>query len=251
MENRKLNILDFKLNPSVKTIVDALNIDGVLVLKNFCNENTLNELKKDFISLMSEQPNNQWLENRPYSLGKAVFLTRNKEMEKHLPTTFDFFNNRKMQEIVDHYLGNDYTANQKIFVVKDIVGTSHHANDLHFDVQRTLKFFLYLTDTSEINGAFRCVLGSHKAAEKIRKENPGKISYENREFSRQLPYGPEHTVSVDGKAGSLIIFDTNVFHQAGKVSNGERWVMRGQTEPVREVVEKPSLLKRMINKLSK
>jgi ectoine hydroxylase-related dioxygenase (phytanoyl-CoA dioxygenase family) len=236
---------------SREKVIDTLKNDGVLILKNFCDENTLTKLRKDFELLMTEQPNSQWLENRPYSLGKAVFLSRNQEMKKNIPSTYNFFDNHFMQDIADSYLGKGFKANQKIFVVKDVVGTSHHANDLHFDVQQTLKFFLYLSDTTEVNGAFRCVPGSHKEAERIRKENPGQISYENREFSRKLPFGPEHAVSVDGKAGSLIIFDTNVFHQAGKVMEGERWVMRGQTEEVKEKPKSQSFFQRVINKISR
>jgi ectoine hydroxylase-related dioxygenase (phytanoyl-CoA dioxygenase family) len=252
MENRTLNILDFKLNPKSQEIAEALRRDGVLVLKDFCAAEVLEKLKKDFASLMENQPNNEWLENRPYSLGKAVLLTRNESMKRKLPDTYDFFFNAKMQEIADLYLGMKFKANQKIFVVKDTVGSVHNANDLHFDIERTLKFFLYLTDTTEKNGAFRCVPGSHKDAERIRKENPDQISYENREFSRKLPFGPEHTIPVNGKAGSLIIFDTNVFHQAGKVSEGERWVMRGQTEAIKAKTKpKPTLLRRLLNKFTK
>jgi ectoine hydroxylase-related dioxygenase (phytanoyl-CoA dioxygenase family) len=143
-----------------------------------------------------------------------------------------------MQSITDAYLGKGFQSNQKIFVVKDVVGNSHHANDLHFDVQRTLKFFLYLGDTTAKNGAFSCIPGSHLITDKIRKENSDKISYENREFSRMLPYDPKDIISVEGNAGSLIIFDTDVFHQAGKVSDGERWVMRGQSEPIPSTIPK-------------
>lgn len=251
-----MKMLDYNENPSEKEIVDFIKSDGVVVLANFSNFNELEKLKYEYQSILSgTHVNNDWFENRPYSLGVAALLSKKEGMKKEYPETFDFFSNPIMQSITEAYLGVGFHSNQKIFVVKDVVGNSHHANDLHFDVQRTLKFFLYLTDTDESNGAFRCVPGSHLETKNIREKNSDKISYENREFSRMLPYGPADAVSVDGKAGSLIIFDTDVFHQTGKVSEGERWVMRGQTEPVPSTIPKtnpkqPSFFQKLKNKFS-
>lgn len=248
---KPLQEIDFSTSPSIDSIIDAVKNDGVIVLKNFCNPADLENLKKDFHFILSDQEQStEWYEKRPYSLGKAALLTKNNAMKGFVSSTYAFFDNPFMQKITDKYLGQGFHSNQKIFVVKDIVGTSHNANDLHFDVLKTLKFFLYLTDTDEKNGAFRCVPGSHKHTTKIRIEFPDQISYENREFSRKLPFTDADTISVDGKAGSLIIFDTDVFHQTGKVTEGERWVMRGQTEPVPGPKKKLSLLQRIKNKLS-
>jgi hypothetical protein len=253
---KKLEVIDpksillTKQNASKQSVLDKLREFGIVSIDKYISTQEVDKLVAEFKSIM-HLPSSEWLEVRPYSLGQAALLTNNNKMGENVPNTYKFFNDPFMKEITDRYLGKGYNSNRKIFVVKDVVGTVHHANDLHFDVQRTLKFFLYLTDTTEVNGAFRCVPGSHKEAEKIRKENPGQISYENREFSRKLPYGPEHTISVNGKAGSLIIFDTNVFHQAGKVSKGERWVMRGQTEQVKEEKKNISFFQRVLNKLSK
>jgi ectoine hydroxylase-related dioxygenase (phytanoyl-CoA dioxygenase family) len=239
-----LKIFDFKNKPTENEIVNFIKSDGVVVIQNFCSYNDLEKLKDEYQSILSgSHQNSDWFENREYSLGVAALLTKKDVMKDQYPALFDFFSQPIMQSITDAYLGNGFHSNQKIFVVKDVVGNSHNANDLHFDVQRTLKFFLYLNDANESNGAFRCVPGSHNETKKIRAKNSDKISYENREFSRMLPFGPEDTVSVEGKAGSLIIFDTDVFHQAGKVSEGERWVMRGQTEPVPGTVPKSNDVK--------
>ncbi|MFI5204852.1 MAG: phytanoyl-CoA dioxygenase family protein [Flavobacteriales bacterium] len=234
---------------SESDIISGLSEHGVLVIEDYCSRENVEKLREEFELILSKTKSN-WLEERPYSLGKAALLTRNSEMKKEVPLSYEFFSSPFMQNIVNTYFGKGYTANQKIFVVKDVVGSSHHANDLHFDVQRTLKFFLYLSDTDEKNGAFKCVPGSNHLAEKIRKENPELISYENREFSRKLPYGTSDAISVNGKAGSLIIFDTNVSHQAGNVSVGERWVMRGQTEAFgMQAKKKMPFLARVRNKL--
>ena len=57
-----------------------------------------------------------------------------------------------------------------------------------------------------------------------------KICYENRYLTRELDFEKsKEKISIEGKAGTLIIFDTDVWHQAGFVSKGVRRVMRGHT----------------------
>lgn len=231
---------------------------GVVVINNYTEAEVLRRISNEFQQILSADSSG-CIEVRPYSLGKAALVTRNDDFKDRFPASYEFFDDTFMQRITELYMGKGYIANEKIFVVKDIVGSKHHANDLHFDVQKTLKFFLYIKDTTEANGAFRCVPGTHKITEDIRKKNAGKISYDNREFSRMLPYGTESTISVDGKAGSLIIFDTDVFHQTGTVTSYERWAMRGQTRPqdgtesvaITKKTAKPGLLERIKNKLLK
>lgn len=244
-----------KSNIDDQLIISKLHEFGVMVIEEFTEGIILQNLKEEFSKIMLSDTSG-CIEIKSYSLGKAAFMTRNEDFKNRFPVSYQFFDNPFMQTVTNKFLGSSYTANQKIYAVKDVVGNKHHANDLHFDVQRTLKFFLYLTDTSSKNGAFRTVPGSHIHTQQIRKQSADKISYENREFSRKLPFGPEHTVSVDGKAGSLIIFDTDVFHQAGTVSEGERWVMRGQTEPEPSTISKTNtktltLFQRLKNKLFK
>ena len=63
----------------------------------------------------------------------------------------------------------------------------------------------------------------------IRKRLGPAISYENRHLTRQLPMGESDALSIEGPADTLIIFDTDVFHQAGRMHEGERRVMRAHS----------------------
>jgi hypothetical protein len=62
-------------------------------------------------------------------------------------------------------------------------------------------------------------------------------------MSRDLPAKESDIVSVDGPAGTLIIFDTDVFHRTGTVTEGERRVMRGQSNFIDEL-NNPNLSKK-------
>ena len=134
-----------------------------------------------------------------------------------------------MESLTKMYMGPECDFNSKIFLCKDVVGSSHVANELHFDVLRTFKFFLYLTDTNEENGAFRVIPGSHQITHYIRKRLGDQITYENRALTRELPMTPKDTMPVIGEAGTLIIFDSDVFHQAGTMREGVRKVMRAHS----------------------
>ena len=75
---------------------------------------------------------------------------------------------------------------KKILLLKMLLDPKHFANDLHYDVVNTLKFFLYLSDTKTSNGAFSCVPGSHILTREYRVKHGIKLNYENRYLTREL-----------------------------------------------------------------
>lgn len=204
-------------------INEALKKEGVVKIESFLNHEQLRRCICESEALLK-------IENLriDYSVGEGCILRANSFEQKKCKEISKVFYSRFFHSISKMFFKSAFSLNEEIFIVKDIVGSSHHANDLHFDVKHTLKFYIYLSDTNETNGAFRCVPKSHKWTEDFRKQHSEKISYENREISRDLPnLGSE--ISMNGRAGDLIIFDTNMFHRAGKVNQGERLVIRGHS----------------------
>ncbi|MFZ5553423.1 MAG: phytanoyl-CoA dioxygenase family protein [Bacteroidota bacterium] len=245
-----------KENISKEYLLPLLEKNGIVVINGFLDENQLKNLRAEFEKILSS-PENSFIKPFPYSEGKGCVVKREKIDPAVLPETQKIFSSEFMQTIAKGYLKGEFPLNNEIYVVKDVVGSKHHANDLHFDVSRAFKFFIYLKDTDASNGAFACVPGSHHKAQDIRKKYGASISYENRELSRELPYTEKDAVSIDGPAGTLIIFDTDVFHRAGTVSSGERWVMRGHSRLKENIVpmtkpseNKPGLLQRIKRKLT-
>jgi ectoine hydroxylase-related dioxygenase (phytanoyl-CoA dioxygenase family) len=247
----QLNDITFDFNKiSKEELINQLNKFGVVALPNFVSQEVLNSLLDEYEKLLFDK-NEKYTKNLQYSIGTGNIILLNYLDKSKYPNTLSMFSSNYMNEISEMYLKSKVNLNSEIYVVKDIVGSKHHANDLHFDVTPTFKFFIYLTDTTKENGAFSCVPASHKKAEKIRDELGDKISYENRELSRQLPVTEEEVISIEGKAGTLIIFDTDVFHRTGHVSLGERKVMRGHTRKAinKVVIENQSFLNRFKNRL--
>jgi len=202
----------------------------VVHVENQCLDESLAKLNKEF-DLITNGNLTSGCNPLELSIGTGVSLLFTSENEGFVPETFRFFKQDWMQEISDKFWGNRIALNPSLYVMHELPGTNHIAQDLHFDVNKTLKFFLYLNDVTVTNGAFSCVPKSHKESEKIRQIYGDEISYKNRHLTRQLDHNEEQIIPIEGKAGDLIIFNTDVWHRAGKVREGERKVMRGHTRP--------------------
>jgi hypothetical protein len=148
------------------------------------------------------------------------------------PAIHSVFYTEWARAVVTGYFGSKCAFNE-------VVCSTHEREPLkpitapHFDTVQALKLFVYLTDTSERNGAFRYAPGTHiaNAAEALRwRESGGRIvdtpnvAYPE-EAAQMLPF--------EGCAGTLLIFDTNGFHTGGTLQPGEeRRVIRVQSYPL-------------------
>ncbi len=219
----------------VALMAEHLGTSGIVIVEGYVQGEGLETLNSEFDALQ-QAPTNGWLEHREYGKGTGRLVTTAGITQEYAQTK-KAFSHPGMKELLSSVApGIAAECNEKIWVVRDVVGTSHLAQDLHFDVARTLKFFLYLTDTDASNGAFACLPGSLSMTQAIRKRHGSDISYENRHLSR-VPEQTVHAVSVEGKGGDLIVFDTDTLHMAGQCTSGERRVMRAQSSVLKSDVE--------------
>lgn len=222
---------EFTLDPKSSSLSDIhkmIKENGVAILPNFISKAELELLDTEFEKLVKTK--SRAIKSFPLEKGEGVGITRRKLKAKNFPSTAEFFDRPFMHAIANEYVHPSCNLNSKIYVVRDVVGTTTYANDLHFDVQKCLKFFIYLNDVTANNGAFEFAAGTHHWVEDLRRSDRAKeITFENREISRELPYKEEHVISLEGKAGTLFIFDTDMFHRTGTTSMGERKIMRGHT----------------------
>ena len=158
---------------------------------------------------------------------KELFLTYNNKISK------GFFNSI--------YSTHDYKFD----------GSIGRNGYLHFDRNLSLKYFLYLNDVTKENGAFFIQPNSHKLGKELREKAWGKfIPTPNDNFLKKVLlklfgkhfsvvknrleldypelYDYSKLIPVEGKAGTLIVFDSDVFHQGGKINKEgeERIVLR-------------------------
>ena len=124
---------------------------------------------------------------------------------------------------------------KEILSCRDVMITHEYKHDvmernnwLHFDRWKSLKAMVYLTDVDESNGAFSVVPATHTKASVLRR-NAKSLPYSLRPNRIKLDY-PQYYKEPDlvlGKAGTLILFNSDVFHVGGNISEGtERMLIR-------------------------
>lgn len=215
-------------NPNSTESLEILNRWGLVHIPNYLNPVQVNSLVQEFETCFHYQA--EWLKQLDYSVGQGASITREKIDPSVFPITAELFGSPFMAEITNQYLGKPNFLNHEIYVVKDVVGSQHVAQDLHYDKIPTLKFFIYLNDTTEENGAFQCVPGSQTWTREQQQENRSKNVRPERDETRVIPDDlAKQAIPIEGKVGTLIIFHTDTLHGAGIVKSGERWVMRGHS----------------------
>tara|TARA_Y100001973_G_scaffold105229_1_gene177648 strand:+ start:285 stop:959 length:675 start_codon:yes stop_codon:yes gene_type:complete len=213
-------------------IVEAVREDGICVL----GDDFLSEEQKDFFLLSLDQLSKN---DSDYKFGKAYNTGRSHNWAG--TPIAEFCDSSLVTGVASNYFNRQSTC--EVFL------THEYKNDeglerngfLHFDRIHTLKFFIYLTDCDEESGPFHFVSGSHKLGKQLREQ--GNLSYVDNFISNkkdydekknrleedfpELGYTASDATPIIGKAGTMFVFDTDLFHYGGKIANGkERKVMR-------------------------
>ncbi len=231
---------DFTLEASAadSAIIATLRKFGIVLLPDFVNQQELENLKTEFFALLDTEAN--WIRKIKYKHGKAVSVHRAGIDSQRFPVFKQVFDAEQMHRLTNSYLGQPNLVNNDIFLTYDLPDPTP-INELHFDKIHSLKFFLYLADTTEASGAFTFVPGSahigrQRANEHLRHGRqmstiPNVITEE--EYIKQ-------SIPIEGRAGTMIIFDTDGFHRGGIVQDGqERLVMRGHSHVEPMPIYKP------------
>lgn len=209
-------------------IEKELDSNGFAVCHNFLQGQTLNNLQAKCDSLLNDALNND------YKFGKALrisSLEKNKITNPAISTAFEF----KILEDTKNKAFPEGCSFTEIFITHEFTGEKGLARNgyLHFDRIWTFKYFYYLTDVEALNdGPLQVVPKSHRLGTRMRLEQSTK-PYEQQKNRIEIDY-PEVYNSLEseitpifGKAGTLIVFNTDIFHMGGKVSDGhERKVCR-------------------------
>ena len=114
------------------------------------------------------------------------------------------------------------------YVTIDTPFSSHIAQSAHFDRIPTLKFMVYLNDVTKANGSFLISPGSHYwTQENFQTPRP---SFSDNNFQRSTRDIPikwiKNLKPIAGKAGTVILFNTDCIHCQGIVLKGECQIFR-------------------------
>lgn len=238
------------LNPKkIKNIIQLEEIiveEGIFKVSSFLDTNELTALKKE-VAVYHKTNGNHYPFGTTYSINNITGLPYSSFQKK-------VFSKPWMKELflaLNHNVSKGYF--DSIYSTHDFkfdegVGRNGY---LHFDRNRSLKFFFYLNDVNEENGAFFIQPNSHKLGRKLRERAWGRLipcpkdnlikkillklfgkqfsNIKNRiEIDYPELYDSNKLIPVVGKAGTLIVFDSDIFHQGGKINQKglERIILR-------------------------
>lgn len=209
----------------VPAIIERLEADGVVLVPGYLDAEAVARATSECRELFERTPS--WAHHEDYSVGQSVRMERCDVDPTEFPAISSAFARPELEGLVGAFFGEGHIFSRTIYAILDIVGSTTHVQQLHYDKMRHLKSFVYLTDVGPGNGPFHCLPGSHLVAREQQRENRERRIVPTDEDVRQLPQGmASQGIPVLGKAGTLILFDSDILHHAGIVTEGERLAIR-------------------------
>jgi hypothetical protein len=193
--------------------------EGVVLIEGWIDQETSAALAREQDRIFAR--GGEGIRRLAYEEGDVRVLTPGQARLTDYPALESSLFTPHLEEISRLVLGERSVFNSEVFCCLDQhIDKPRDVNILHFDKLRALKFFLYLTDTTADNGAFSCIPGSHVAAQERVRLHLAEGRPLRDLKNRDLPDFTGKDVPVEGKAGSLIVFDSDVLHRAGDVKPG-------------------------------
>lgn len=228
-----IKLTNLHISSSNKEIIfKKLKLYGICVVKNYFSEENIKSLNIDYNNLfLKEAIEGSVKHDHPINKdGKFVRLKSNDELRNKYPNLYKMFHSDFMSDIAQRYFGEyDYILNSDIFLSHE-KPSDKPLLPWHFDRINSLKFYTYLEDTDKTNGAFEYVPGSHREGY-FRSNYFISQGVPIEELPNDIPDDEiVNPITINAKAGDLLIFNPDGFHKGGIVSEGkERKVIRGHT----------------------
>lgn len=234
----KLKEIDFLK----QTLLDQ----GIFRVDSYLSTEKVNDLKEEVLNYHKKYGNlysfgSTYTINKPSSLSNNS-IQKNIFSKPWMKQLFLAYNNN----IPKGFFSSIYSTHDYKFD-----GSIGRNGYLHFDRNVSLKYFLYLNDVTKKNGAFFIQPNSHKLGKELREKAWGRFiptpndnllkkvvlklfgkhfSVVKNRIELDYPelYDPKKLTPVEGKAGTLIVFDSDIFHLGGLIEKDglERLVIR-------------------------
>lgn len=218
------SVLPSKIKP--QQVSQTIKKDGAVVFPELFGSHRISILNQEFDEAFNDST--RCVSRGDHPPGKMVSITTQLLEADQFPAIASLFLNPIFEDIANEILPTSSTFHDRIALTHEYQPTA--ITDIHFDMKRSLKCLLYLVDTDETNGAFSFATGTHIENSAYRQsflDQGGQL--------RDLLNVASKSESISLKpacapAGTLIIFDTDIFHQAGTLQPGmERKVIRARS----------------------
>jgi|GEM_PF-3206997 len=214
--------LEASLGVKFKEIAARLDEDGVVIIPEYFSGESLENIQQFFDEQISKKQIKPFLEQASFNGGVDAkkALSESKAMSDAIADPF-------FVTLASHHLGHPAVmANWRGYHLGEREPLLYRAWDWHNDQKRSeIKVMILLSDVSEKGQAMQVIKGSHKNWWKMDSQRDTKYSLEE-----VLRYGKEDpsaqkVTKCYGKAGTIIVFNTNIAHAGQRNTNGARNVI--------------------------
>lgn len=228
---------DFEFNSERKSesVIAQLKKYGIACVPNYLTSETVEKLNSEFENILTRKSHSILSQAKhPGNTDGRVtrFNPWHEDAVKDFPHIANIFNDEFMREIAQSYFAPHlFDFNDEVFITHELPCVTPSL-PWHFDRVQALKFWFNLTNTTAKDGAFEYCPGTHW-------EGRYRVGY----YLSQ-GYGIEdipndideevirNPVTLELKAGDLLIFDPDGFHRSSRVlEGGEQRVLRAHTHP--------------------
>ncbi len=216
-------------------ILNGLKKYGIAIVPSYLNSEELEGLQREFIEISGSDISGGGVKHKHPTNedGMVVRVKRENLKDSNFPVTKGVFGSAFMNDILTSYYSPfEFKLNDDIFLTHE-KPCEVPILPWHFDRVQSLKFYIYLKDVTKNDGAFEFAPGTHNEGHyraNYHLATGGGVQDIPNDIPRDEILNP---VTIEGKAGDLIVFDADGFHCGGIVGpGGERMVMRGHSHPV-------------------
>ncbi len=235
------------LSDEEKSIAKEIQSNSYKIIPNFITIDQVNALREKldsvFDSYTSEEKSNIYqkiaadksLKNGlPSDKGYKIWIDKNMSDfrivgAEMLSNLFDdFYKNEFILKVGSGFMKKQIKpkfamANRTTFVENNLGsgGGWHRDNIYAFG----FKGLIYLTDVTAENGPFQIIPKSSSLNFHLLKTNtPDKYQFTNEEVQSYIS-NPNQIKEITGKAGTLVLFDTNCIHRGKPIEQGKRYAL--------------------------
>lgn len=222
---------------TVESMLDNLKKYGIALVPNYLGAELIAGLNAEFDRILVQKSESVFAQTKhPGNKDGRVarFNPWHEQALDEFPGIATVFRDEFMKQIAQaYYAPHACDFNDEVFItheLPDVVPTL----PWHFDRVQALKFWFNLTDTTSRDGAFEYCPGTHwegrYRAGYYLSQGYGIEDLPN-DIDEALIRNP---VTLELKAGDLLIFDPDGFHRSSQVfEGGEQRVLRAHTHPRR------------------
>lgn len=236
-----------ELNTDEKTTLDELAREGIVVLKGYYSAAMVSQMLNALKSKINGKSDDEWHMIAEKNKTKEFYwgvedadgtkcwadpeLSDRRVWGAELidQRIHEFAHNLSFHNIGENYLQEPMSlrftlANHTRFVQNNRgSGGGWHRDNNYI---KSFKALVYLIDTDEHNGNFQYLKRSSSYAHHIFKTPfPDKYQFTHEEVLQMVNGDESKIFNVRGKAGDVVLFDTNGVHRGKPITSGERFAL--------------------------